>query len=249
MKNILALASICVGLVCAQAPAPHQKAIVFSDGGGAIAHFLDGDGWKTTLTLVNLDATQASFTISFFGDDGNPLAFNINGVLTSTLSGVISARGAYAMTTSGTKTALSEGWAKTFSYNTIGGTAVFQRLGQNQEASEVLETNLSAQLVLPFDHTNGYATGVALVNPFSYESIPVTVTFRDQYGNIFLTDTFTLSQQQHIGITLTQRYPASIGAQGTVTFTTSALWLNALGMRFSPAGFFSTVTPLSAVGW
>ena len=111
MKNILALASICVGLVCAQAPAPHQKAIVFSDGGGAIAHFLDGDGWKTTLTLVNLDATQASFTISFFGDDGNPLAFNINGVLTSTLSGVISARGAYAMTTSGTKTALSEGWA------------------------------------------------------------------------------------------------------------------------------------------
>ena len=99
------------------------------------------------------------------------------------------------------------------------------------------------------NHTNGYATGVAVVNPFSYTSITVFVVFRDESGNQFLVDSFDLSAQQHIGITLTWRYPATIGRRGTVTFSTSALWLNVLGMRFSPSGIFSTVTPLSAVFW
>ncbi len=225
---------------------PHNKELVFSFG-GALAHFLDGDGWTTRFTLVNLDPTQASFTLSFFGDNGNPQAFTINNASMTTMTGTIPGRGTVVLTTPGTKAGLSQGWVKMDSCNTIGGTAVFQRLGQNIEASEVLDTNLSAQLVIPFDHTSGYTTGVALVNPFSYTSATITVTFRDESGNIFLTDAINMTAQQHIGITLTQRYPSTIGRRGTVTFQTDQLWLNALGFRFSPSGIFSTTTAMSTV--
>ena len=227
---------------------PHNKEAVYSFG-GALAHFLDGDGWKTTFTLVNLDPTQASFTLSFLGDNGNPQAFTINGASVTTITGTIAGRGTVILTTPGTKTGLSQGWVKMDSYNTIGGTAVFQRLGQNLEASEVLDTNLSTQLAVPFDHTNGYATGVALVNPFSYTGATITVTFRDESGNSFLTDSFTMAAQQHMGITLTRRYPSTIGRRGTVSYQTDQLWLNVLGFRFSPSGVFSTVTAMSALFW
>ena len=247
MKNIIVFLLLTATGLVGQTP-PHNNEAVYSFG-GALAHFLDGDGWTTTLTLVNLDPTQASFTLSFFGDNGSPQAFTISGASVTTVTGTIAGRGTVVLATPGTKAGLSQGWVKMDSYNTIGGTAVFQRLGQNLEASEVLDTNLSTQLALPFDHTNGYATGIALVNPFSYTGATITVTFRDENGNIFLTDSISLTAQQHIGITLTQRYPSTIGRRGTVSFQTNQLWLNALGSRFSPSGAFSTVTAMSALFW
>lgn len=245
MKLLITLV-LCAVSTIAQTDPKKANSVVYGFG-GAIPHFIDGFGWKTSVTLVNLDPTVATFTASFFGNDGKPLKFSINGTDTQEITGTIPARGTFVMTTPGTKNDLSEGWINIETYGTIGGTAVFQRLGN--EASESVETNLAAQLVLPFDHTDGYATGVAVVNPFSYTSITVFVTFRDDQGNQFLVDSFDLPAQAHTGITLTQRYPTTIGKRGTVTISTSALWLYVLGMRFSPSLLFSTVTPLSAVFW
>lgn len=129
----------------------------------------------------------------------------------------------------------------------IGGTVYFQRvtLGQpNYEASEPIDTELQNYFRLPFDHTNGNATGFA--NPFSYTSITIFVTFRDVNGNQILLDSFSLSPFQHAAFTLTQRYPQTIGLSGTVDVSTTALWLNVIGLHFGPSGVFSTIIPLSS---
>src|ERR1019366_4073863 len=75
MKHIVLFLMLTAGGLFAQTQ-PHNKEAVYSFG-GALAHFLDGDGWKTTFTLVNLDPTQASFTLSFLGDNGKPDAIMV----------------------------------------------------------------------------------------------------------------------------------------------------------------------------
>lgn len=39
-----------------------------------IPHVVDGDGWKTIFTLVNLGNASASFTLQSYADDGSGAA-------------------------------------------------------------------------------------------------------------------------------------------------------------------------------
>ena len=68
--------------------------------------------------------------------------------------------------------------------------------------------------MLPFDHTNGYTSGIALVNPSTSQDISIFLTFFDTSGATLLQDSFTLQHGQHQAITLTQKYPQVIGRFG-----------------------------------
>ena len=97
--------------------------------------------------------------------------------------------------------------------------------------------------VLPFDHITS-ATGVAVVNPLSYTSITVFVTFRDEQGNPFYVNSFTLGPLQHTAFSLSERYPQSVGHRGVVELATPGIAMNVLGLRFGAASFTS-VLPLT----
>jgi hypothetical protein len=86
-------------------------------------------------------------------------------------------------------------------------------------------------------------TGVAIANPFSYTSITVFVTFRDEQGNQYLVDSFSLAALAHTSFNLADRYPASAGRRGVVEFDTSSLAMGLLGLRFG-AQSFTSVLPL-----
>ena len=233
---------------------------MFAGQDGIISHVVDGDGWKTSVSLNNIDPTHSQYKLSFFTDAGLPMSLTTNVGTGTFFYGTIPARGSVTIVTAGTNVALSQGWAKMETIfvvpgtstiapgATIAGTALFLRpptVSRPTEVSEPLDFSLESQWVLPFDHTNGYATGVALANQESFQDLSVFITFFDENGNQIVLDSLTLPRNQHVAFTLTQKYPQTVGLRGTLKIVTSGIAVNVLGFRVSPAGVFSSTSPTS----
>lgn len=220
-------------------------------GPSVIPHVVDGDGWKTIFTVVNLESNAASFTLRFYADNGTPLALPTTSGTSASITGTIAARGAMTIETSGTAVPLSQGWAYLDTPSTLGGTAVFRRViaGQpNYESSESLDTGLGSDFEMPFDHLNGAATGFAIVNQTAGTSGMISLVFRDESGAQLLTDSFTLVGLGHNAFTLTQKYPQLVGKRGTFEVSTSGVYINLLAMHFLN-GSFTAITPLASWQW
>ena len=220
-------------------------------GPSVVPHVVDGDGWKTIFTVVNLDSSAASFTLRFYADNGTPVVFPTTLGTSSAITGTVPARGAMTIETSGTAVPLTQGWAYLDTPSTVGGTAIFRRViaGQpNFEASEALDTGLGSHFEMPFDHLNGAATGFAIVNQTAGTSGVISLVFRDESGNQVLTDSFTLVGLGHNAFTLTQKYPKLIGLRGTFEISTSGVYINLLALHFLN-GSFTAITPLASWQW
>ncbi len=256
MKHSLVLFFLCTGF----AVAAYGQQSVFTGESGVISHVVDGDGWQTSVSLNNIDAFPAQYKLSFFGDDGLPLSLQTNFGTGPIIYGTVPARGSVTIQTAGTKVALSQGWALmdtifvipgTFNIApgaTIAGTVLFYRppsAPRPTEASEPLDFSIQGKWVLPFDHLNGYSSGIALVNHLTYQDASVFITLFDEAGNQIGLDSFTLLRGQHMAFTLTQKYPATAGKRGTLKVDTSALSINVLGLRFNPNGTISATSPTS----
>ena len=239
--------ALCLALLGVQAFAGET----IPGGPSVVPHVVDGDGWKTIFTVVNLDSSAASFTLRFYADDGTPVAFPTTSGTSSTITGTLAARGAMTIETSGTAVPLTEGWAYLDTPGIIGGTAIFRRVitGQpNYESSEALDTGLGSHFEMPFDHLNGAATGFAIVNQTAGTSGVIFLVFRDESGNPLLTDSFTLVGLGHNAFTLTQKYPKLTGLRGTFEVSTSGVYINLLAMHFLN-GSFTAITPLASWQW
>jgi hypothetical protein len=109
-----------------------------------------------------------------------------------------------------------------------------------------LDFSFEGKWALPFDHLNGYSSGVALVNSLTFQDISVFVTFFDENGNqLGPVDSFTLFRGQHVAFTLTEKYPSTTGHRGTMKIETSGISINVLGFRVSPTGNFTATSPTS----
>lgn len=220
-------------------------------GPSVVPHVVDGDGWKTIFTVVNLDSSPASFTLRFYADDGTPAAFPTASGTSSTITGTVAARGAITVETSGTAIPLTQGWAYLDTPGTVGGTAIFRRViaGQpNYESSEALDTGLGSHFAMPFDHLNGAATGFAIVNQTAGTSGMISLVFRDETGTQLFSDSFPLVGLGHNAFTLTQKYPQLIGKRGTFEVSTTGVYINLLAMHFLN-GSFTAITPLASWQW
>jgi len=239
--------ALCLALLGVQAFAAET---IFG-GPSVVPHVVDGDGWKTIFTVVNLDSSAASFTLRFYADDGTPAVFPTTSGTSSTITGTLAARGAITIETSGTAVPLTQGWAYLDTPSTVGGTAIFRRVisGQpNYESSEALDTGMGSHFEMPFDHLNGAATGFAIVNQTAATSGVVSLVFRDETGAQLLTDSFTLVGLGHTAFTLTRKYPQLIGKRGTFEVSTTGVYINLLAMHFLN-GSFTAITPLASWQW
>ena len=214
---------------------------------GVVAQVVDGGSWKTIITLVNLDTSAATYTIRFYADNGSPMALETTAGTGSTIAGTLPVGGSRVIDTAGTKATLSQGWALVETSNITSGNAIFRQTVPGRpdfEASMPIVIYVEDNsYVLPFDHITS-ATGVAVVNPSSFSSITVFVTFRDEQGNQFYLNSFSLGPLQHTAFSLAERYPQSLGRRGVVELATPGLTMNVLGLRFGAASFTS-VLPLT----
>ena len=224
-----------------------------SIGDAVFTHIVDGGVWRTTITLVNLADTAVDCSLYFYGNDGKPQAFSFVDIGTSSkIGGSIPSGGSVVLETAGTSSTTTEGWALLDTSDEVSGFAIFKNLATLQEVTVPLESWIVGRTILAFDNLNGYAYGVALVNPNS-ESIEVTVTFRNPQGVQFASGSFTMAAGEHTSFMFADRFPLCVGRRGTADFRVTAADLvhtiAVLGLRAAPTGSLTSVHALSGTGF
>jgi hypothetical protein len=199
----------------------------------------DGEGWKTTIVLVNTDSVQASYTLRFWKGNGSSLSlpFGSEGAV-SQLSGVLPVNGVKFFETNGEAPGLSQGWVELTTSNFIDGRVVFrQRVSgsPDSEAAVPFAASSSARpIVIPLENTSGFVTSVALVNPNPIAAANVMVTLRDENGVALENSSVNLDPRGQTAFAVPGRFPASANRRGTVEFFDPNNEIIALGLRFSP---------------
>jgi hypothetical protein len=194
-----------------------------------------------------VDTSVGAYVIKFYADNGTPLTLPTSAGTANTIAGTLPVNGSVVIETTGTTPALSQGWARVTTTNYITGNAIFRQTVAGRpdfEASMPLIVYVEdTDYLLPFDHITS-STSVAVLNPLTYTTITISVTFRDEQGNQLYADSFTLGPLAHTSFSLAQRYPQTQGHRGVVEIATTDLALNVLGLRFGAASFTS-ILPLT----
>jgi len=232
-----------------------QKNVAVFTGDTVIPQFVDGDGWKTTITVTNLDSRTVRFAVLFFNDDGSDLTVRILGQ--GNVKGVdivLGSAQSATFETAGDSRFLSQGWAtikKDNSSDVVGGFAIFrQRIAGRSDSEAVVPivSQFDSHFVLLFDNTAGYVTGIAIANPTS-SSVVVPITIRNESGQIIDRRTESLGPFQHRAFAVADRWPTTEGLRGSMEFVTSGFGVGVLGLRFNPAGSFTSFHVLSNINW
>jgi len=220
-----------------------------------LSQIVDGSGWKTTFILANLDSVPAHFTLRFWSDRGDPLpllSLAAIGNQLSEFSNTIPVGGVQFIETAGSATELSQGWAELISSNRMGGAGIFRQQVSGRpdfEASVPLATAVNATLSMPFDNTNGFVTGVALVNTDTRVAGKIEARVRDESGVEIFVTLLDLPARGHLAFATSDLLKASAGHPGVIDFrqfgsSTDPPTMAILGLRFNPSGAFASVTPL-----
>jgi len=211
-----------------------------------ISHLANGQGWKTTILLVNADTHTASFTMNFWADNGSPLVMPLGqDGTTASVSGTMAPGQLRVIESTGLGGATVEGWAELMTSDAIGGIGIFTAGATNQPPSEAaapLNPVGGTQLFMPFDNTSGvlvFSTGIALANPNQQAAI-VGVTFTDESGqNIPVKiSQITVPANGHYASVLSTDFPEVNGKRGTIRFN-SNVEVYGLGIRYNGQAFTS----------
>ena len=229
---------------------------------GSMPQIVSGGIWTTTFTVVNNDTTAVQVVLNFFGDNGTPLTLPLifpqtsstTPVSTSSVTQLLDAGAELIIQTApGTVgQASQDGWAQLSANGNAGGSAVFGWTAPTGEFEAVVgvETRNPSAFVMPFDNTNGYATGIALAN-LSNEGVSVPVVLRDDQGASLGTASITLLAHGHTNFMLTDAtlgYPATAGKRGTLELDTPmGAQISAMGIRANPSGWITSVPTLVEV--
>jgi hypothetical protein len=211
----------------------------------------DGGGWKTSITLVNMDTEPAQYTLEFFRNGGSPLVLDFVSIgRGSIVSGTLPVNGSVVIETLGTAQTNSQGFALLDSPNfkDVNGYGIFRQQVAGRpdfEAVTPFSSMFDDDFILPFDNSGGFTTAMAICNPDSYTSATVTVAFYDQLGNRTYLDQFTLMPLEQAAFALPVRWPATANKRGTAVFQVSGWGAPALGLRFNDSGAFTSTHTLS----
>ena len=141
-------------------------------------------------------------------------------------------------------TATLVGWAEVTSSGPVAGFSIFRQRsqeGRDSEGTAPLESSRFSSLVLPFDGTSGFATGVALVN-LTNQAVIVNATIRDDNGAQIGLQAVSLPAMGHTSFAVSDRFSMTSGRRGIIEFqNTAGGAVTGLGLRFSPFGSFTSI--------
>lgn len=208
----------------------------------------DGGDFKTSITLVNNDATPAYVTVKFYKSDPNThatVAWNPpieNGDKVENV--VIQPNSSWSVQTAATDAAVSSGWAEVVCKEKISGVAVYRQSrpdGRFQEAAVPLNSTLMQRSLLPFDNSNGFVSALAIANVSQSETAKVRVAFRDELGRIIKVDRLPdIPARGHYATSLAALWPYLADKRGTADLWITSGQISLLGLRFNPTGAFTS---------
>ncbi len=171
----------------------------------------NGASWRTTFNLANRSTVPSSATISFWNDDGSPLALSIQGQASSQLTVSLPALGTLKIQTEGGG-ALKTGWALVQSDQSLSGVAIFSYFdGAGHFVDEVgAPSSLDFGSMSLFAESSGSVnTGIALANPNS-EPADVTLTLRDSQAMTLAVQQLKIPANGHIAKYLTELFSPGV---------------------------------------
>lgn len=217
-----------------------------------LPHIADGNYWKSTVTLLNMDSEPAQYRLRFFQSGGAPMTLPIVGQgEVSQVTGTIPVRGAVTIETLGESAALKQGFALLDSPNgkKVNGYGIFrQRLPWREydfEAVVPLASQYDRFYVMSFDNRAGSTTSMALVNLDTTRKVDIQMVFWDENGNQLGTDKLSLNPMEHVAFATDIQWPFLVGKRGMARFMAAgaSMGLPALVLRFNWTGpFTSTYT-------
>ncbi len=215
----------------------------------------DGFDWKTSITLVNMDAAPAQYKLEFYQSGGQRWTLDFVGLgLRDTITGTLPVNGSVVIQTAGTSPTVSQGFAILTrpDYKDVNGYGIFrQRIpgrAYDFEAVVPFSSEFDDDYVLPFDNTQGYDTSMAICNPSDYSTQTVTVAFYDQQGTRFHLDQFTLNPMEHRAYAMKVNWPQTADKKGLAVFQVGGAVVPGapvLGLRFNWTGPFTSTHALS----
>jgi hypothetical protein len=217
------------------------------------SQFVTGDGWATSLFVSNLSTTAEAYSIRLFADDGTPMPVGIQGLATTdTISGTLKP-GETAIYATSDSAKLQVGWASvipaTPNTSRLSGFAVFRNRVTGQKDTEAISQLIGTtgrKYIVLYDNVNGFQTGLAISNSNSLSAINVQVTVRDSTGLQVGTYNQILPPRGHAAIILSSGFPTTANRRGSMLISADQPGLGALGLRFSPAGPFTSFPALTS---
>lgn len=223
----------------------------------SFTRLLSGNGWETTIVLMDMGSTPVSFRQSFLGNDGLPSEFEVNlqttstNLTTSALEGAIAPYGTATFTLVDNGATLHEGWSLlTFDgvQNQLAAYAVVRHrasVGTFRFEATIPVGNLTdSSARMPFDNTQGFQTQLTVVNPASNLPAQVQLTYFNSAGQTILLDSVTLNPGAQTTITLPNSYPDLANQTGTIAVLANINCLSVSALRVNPATGAVTALPV-----
>ncbi len=228
------------------------------------AHFADGDNWTTECVFINMGVNREKAELQFLDSQGRSQEVEIKGMgRRSTISFTLSPYGSLRLDTLGRNRSVTQGYAlldaEDYLNHRIGSTAIFRRKLPGiptYEASVAFSSGFSNKAYLPFDHRNGFLSGVALANVSSSNDYfeKLLLEFHDEDGNLMGTSNLTLSPGHHTSFSLTTQFPELVNRVGMMVISVQdppddgrLKGFGILGFRFNPDGPFTTISPMVSI--
>ena len=208
-----------------------------------LPHLTHGANWQTSIILMNVSTDPTAVQIKFFKPNGAATKFQtqdhgnieeFSEVLKPGASRIIRS----IIDPEPTETLY---WAEvTEGSGRIQTTAIFTNLSPGIQPVEFTVPNTGARtdrMYFPFDHTNGYGTGVALANAGTTKEEQYRVEARDEDGNVFFTGYLSLKPRHNTTLLLADSFPELGDRKGTIVVSSAdnaRMNCSPVVMRFTP---------------
>ncbi len=230
---------------------------------------MDGGGWKSIVTVTNLDRDPASFQMNltpgtFLGDNwalevtGEGIRVQSDGIL-----GTVPGGGSITISTNGTADQLSTGYGQLFSISgqKLASSITLRYSAPDHTPAETtmpMTSTLKRKFVVPFDHTNGGGTLLALVS----ETVGalVSITIRNEKSNEIVSGKLIVSDDKNPSqqiLNLSAKYPQLLDLRGTVECSVvfplagryDELTFTGVALHSNPNGTLSAVQTQTSSDW
>ena len=186
------IAILAIGMWFAALPASAQNDYFYP-------HFLMGENWQTTITIINYSPQSVTCTTSFFNDNGAPLPVPFGSQAAASSRQDVLAPGGSVHVESSADPGLPApfaGWAKSSCTGPVNASLLFRLFigGVARQEAGVNALTAPKTTFITFAETQ---TGIAYANPSTSQTAQVTITVFSTAGQQLGTTQFALSPGQH----------------------------------------------------
>ncbi len=208
-----------------------------------IPQVADGNGWASTIVLVNTKSTSQIVSLTFHqstAGGGTSLwtpPFEESVSLTNLN---LPAGSALFLHTPGTAATLTQGWGELDGDLAVAGYAIFTSAAPGNPAQDATAPAGAGttRILVPFDNTSGFIAAIAVANPNALPE-PISVNIRTSDGSTSTGALPSLPAEGQTTFLMPTQFPGTAGKSGLAEFFVTSGSFSIIALRANPSGAFT----------